>query len=84
MSKIIKLLEIFYPLQCTHRIASFTSRHPLTGEIDGQLRVEGYCCSHPKCNSRYLKMIGKDFLPCNNSTRFPRCCLLKDINFLKV
>lgn len=79
MSKIKKLLEIFYPLQCTHRIPSFTSRHLLTGER----KIEGYCCSHPKCNSRYLKKIGKDFLPCNDSTRFPKCCLLKDIAFLK-
>jgi hypothetical protein len=73
-----KLLEISDPSQCCHREPAFTSRNLVTGER----LIEGYCCIHPKCTQKYLKSIGKDFLPCNTKG-FPRCCPLKDLAFLK-
>jgi hypothetical protein len=73
------LVVIEYPHQCMHRQVEFTQRHALTGERN----IAGYSCGHPKCNQKYLTMIHKDFLPCNTTDRFPRCCPLVPAEFLK-
>jgi len=68
-----KLLEISAPCECIHRQTEFTSRNLVTGERN----IEGYSCGHPKCTAKYLKEIGKDFLPCNTKG-FPKYCLLSN------
>ena len=74
-----KLLEISAPCECIHRQPEFTERHYITGER----RVVGYSCGNPKCTAKYLKMINKDFLPCNTKG-FPKCCPLTDLIMLKL
>ena len=73
-----KLVEITKPAQCIHREVAFTSRNIVSGEIDGQLRVEGYDCKHPNCTKKFLKSVNKDFLPCNDKDKFPRLCPLNE------